>query len=111
LTIKLNSSPEPLKVPITGDALSPEGIIGHSVAMEYLTWWLGQRLQDGRPVIDKTGLEGYYDFKLSYMPELPPDASDRPNFFQALREQLGLRLEPQKGTGSVIDSIETPATN
>ena len=123
LKMKLNSSPEPLKVPITGDALSPDGIIGHSVAMEYLTWWLGQRLQqDGRPVINTTGLDGYYDFKLSYMPELPPDfprdrlppdAADHPNVFQALREQLGLRLEPQKGPVAyfVIDSIEKPAAN
>jgi uncharacterized protein (TIGR03435 family) len=123
LKMKVNSSPEPLKVPISGDALNPDGFIGHSAAMEYLTWFLGQRLQqDGRPVIDKTGLTGYYDFKLSYLPELPPDfprdrlppdAADRPNIFQALREQLGLRLEPQKGPAPyfVIDHVERPAEN
>jgi uncharacterized protein (TIGR03435 family) len=103
--------------------MSPGGSIGHSVAMEYLTWWLGQRLQqDERPVIDKTGLDGYYDFKLAYMPEpasglpqdrVPLDASDRPNIFQAAREQLGLRLEPQKGPIEyfVIDHVEKPAEN
>jgi uncharacterized protein (TIGR03435 family) len=33
---------------------------------------MGQRLQpDERPVIDTTGLDGYYDFKLAYMSELP----------------------------------------
>jgi uncharacterized protein (TIGR03435 family) len=125
LKMKVNDNLEPLKggVPILGDPMSPGGVIGHSVAMEYLTWWLGQRLQqDGRPVINKTGLDGYYDFKLAYMPELPPDfprdrvpldALDRPNIFQALREQLGLRLEPQKGPVEyfVIDSVERPSAN
>ena len=125
LKMKVDDNPEPVKggVRITGDPMSPGGVIGQAAAMEYLAWWLGQRLQqDGRPVIDKTGLDGYYDFKLSYMPELPPDfprdrvppdALDRPNLFQALREQLGLRLEPQKGPVGhfVIDSIEKPATN
>jgi uncharacterized protein (TIGR03435 family) len=125
LKMKRNDSADPLKggVPISGDALNPGGVIGHSVAMEYLTWWLGQRLQqDGRPVIDKTGLDGFYDFKLSYLPELPanfpqdrlpPDAADRPDIFRALREQLGLRLEPQSGpvNSFIIDSIEKPAAN
>jgi Protein of unknown function (DUF3738) len=116
---------DPLKggVPIAGDPLTPGGIIGHSVAIEYLAWWLGQRLQqDGRPVIDKTGLDGHYNFTLIYLPELPPnfpperlppDAADRPNIFTALREQLGLRLEPQSGpvNSFVIDGIEKPTTN
>lgn len=89
--------------------------------MEYLTWWLGQILQqDGRPVIDKTGLEGNYDFTLTFAPPLPPDFpqdrlppgfADRANIFQALKEQLGLRLETQKGPVEyfVIDSAEKPA--
>ena len=120
--MKHTENPEPLKggVPISGDPMSPGAIIGHGVAMEYLAWWLGQRLQqDGRPVMDKTGLDGFYDFKLSYLPDLPanfprdrlpPDAADRPGVFQALREQLGLRLEAQRGPVSyfVIDSIEKP---
>jgi len=125
LKMKVNDSPEPLKggVPIAGDPMSPGGAIGHGVAIEYLTCWLGQRLQqDGRPVIDKTGLDGYYDFKLAYAAELAPDfprdrapadGLDRTDIFQAVREQLGLRLESQKGPVGhfVIDSVERPATN
>jgi uncharacterized protein (TIGR03435 family) len=125
LKMNADESPNPLKggVPIAGDPLTPGGIIGHSVAIEYLAWWLGQRLQqDGRPVIDKTGLDGHYNFTLIYLPELPPnfpperlppDAADRPNIFTALREQLGLRLEPQSGpvNSFVIDGIEKPTTN
>lgn len=124
LKMKVDANPEPLKggVRINGNPTGA-GVIGHGAAMEYLAWWLGQRLQlDGRPVIDKTGLDGYYDFQLSYLPELPPDfprdrlppdALDRPGIFQALREQLGLRLEPQKGPVNtfVIDSVAKPAVN
>jgi uncharacterized protein (TIGR03435 family) len=40
----------------------------------FASWWLGQVLQrDGRPVIDKTGLDRNYDFTLAFAPELPPD--------------------------------------
>lgn len=125
LKMKPSANPEPLKggVPIIGDPIGPTEIIGRSVAMEYLTWWLGQRLQqDRRPVINQTGLDGYYDFTLYYMPELPAnfpqdrlpsDASDRPNLFRALREQLGLRLEQHRGPVNlfVIDNIEKPTAN
>jgi uncharacterized protein (TIGR03435 family) len=123
LKMKINNNPEPLKASISGNSVGPDGFVGHSVQMQYLTWWLGQLLQeDRRPVINKTGLDGYYDFKLAYLPELapdfprdrvPPDALNRPNIFQAVREQLGLRLEPQKGPVEyfIVDSIEKPATN
>jgi uncharacterized protein (TIGR03435 family) len=56
------------------------------------------------------------------MPELPPgfkvedlpaEFRDRPSLFDALRDQLGLRLEAQKGPVEyyVIDSLEKPAEN
>lgn len=118
--MKANESPEPFQIPIQG---GPGGtIVGTRVPMQYLTWWLGQQLQqDGRPVINKTGLDGNYDFTLSFAPELPPDFprdklppgfADRPNIFQALKDQLGLKLDPQKGPVEyfVIDSAEKPAT-
>jgi hypothetical protein len=41
--------------------------------MEYLCYLLEQILRnDDRPVIDKTGLAGYYDFTLTFQPDLPP---------------------------------------
>jgi uncharacterized protein (TIGR03435 family) len=49
----------------------------------------------GQPVVDKTGLKGNYDFRLSYAPA--NDASSSlPDFLTALQEQLGLKLESQK---------------
>jgi uncharacterized protein (TIGR03435 family) len=118
LKMKVNASPEPFQIPITGGL---QGVVGTRVPMQYLSWWLGQQLQqDGRPVINKTGLDGNYDFTLSFAPQLPPDFpqdrlppgfADRPNIFQALKEQLGLKLEPQKGPVDyfVIDGAEKPA--
>ena len=85
----------------------------------------------GKPVIDATALEGKYDLSLDWAPELPmnrigpvalnaentlqtaPETSG-PNFFTALKEQLGLKLVPKKVTIEifVIDHIEkTPTEN
>ncbi len=119
--MKVNDTPEPFDIPIKG---SKDGVtLGTRVPMQYFCWWLGQILQrDGRPVIDKTGLTGNYDFTLSFVPDLPPDFPkenlppgflDRPSLFDALREQLGLRLQPAKGPVEyfVIDSAEKPSEN
>lgn len=125
LKMKRSDDADALKggVPISGGPLAPGGIVGRGVAMEYLTWRLGLWLEAyGRPVLDETGLDGYYDFNLTYLPELPPnfpqdrlppDASDRPDIFRALREQLGLRLESQTGPVKtfVIDAVEKPGAN
>jgi uncharacterized protein (TIGR03435 family) len=67
-----------------------------------------------RPVIDETGLNGAFDFTLDWVPEFnaPPDASG-PNFREALKEQLGLKLEPRQGPVDilVIDRVEHPSAN
>lgn len=68
-----------------------------------------------RPVFDKTGLDGYYDFVLNWSPSnAPPDAATLgPSIFTALEEQLGLKLQPAKALIDflVIDSAERPAGN
>ena len=89
-----------------------------------------QRETGGRVVIDKTGLAGNYDWSLHLTPESPaplfkgadnnatPDSAPTPDtsgptLFAALEEQLGLKLEPQKGNVEtlVIDSVEQPTAN
>jgi len=71
----------------------------------------------GRIVVDRTGLEGSWDFELRFTPPqrgAGPDAgaagSDLPDFFTAVQEQLGLKLEASKAPIQVlvIDSIERP---
>lgn len=70
-----------------------------------------------RPVIDKTGLTGLFDFHLEYGPgqagtdtiASPADSS----IFTAVQQQLGLKLTPAKGPGEylVIDHVERPSPN
>jgi uncharacterized protein (TIGR03435 family) len=119
--MKLNETSQDFEIPIKGGR---DGVItGTRVPMQYFSWWLGQILQrDERPVIDKTGLDKFYDFTLSFSPEvppgfnkenLPPGLLDRPTIFDALKQQLGLKLEPQKGPVEfyVIDHAEKSAAN
>jgi len=80
-----------------------------------------------RPVIDKTGITDYFEIHLRFSPDdlaAPrpgPDAPDAPTvrppdvpgIFQAMQEQLGLKLVPAKGPVEVlvIDHIERPTGN
>jgi uncharacterized protein (TIGR03435 family) len=60
------------------------------------------------PVIDKTGLQGVYDFALSW------DEDSGPDLLTALREQLGLQFESQRKVPVaffVVDSAQKPAEN
>jgi uncharacterized protein (TIGR03435 family) len=80
-----------------------------------------QRSPLDRPVIDRSGLSGRYDFDLEFSPDerlwggavSRPENSDKPDLFSAIQEQLGLRLEPTKGRVDtlVIDQIERPSEN
>ena len=84
----------------------------------------------GRPVIDRTDLKGGYDFTLEWTPatgEGGPEAfglapraepssaadSNGPSIFTALQEQLGLKLESQKGPVEtiIIEGVERPSRN
>jgi uncharacterized protein (TIGR03435 family) len=90
-----------------------------------------------RPVIDRTGLTGRFDFTIKWTPDpenvLPPGTrvipkggsnvsapapsptpeTEEPGFLQALREQAGLKLESAKGPVEtlVIDHVERPSAN
>jgi uncharacterized protein (TIGR03435 family) len=85
----------------------------------------------GRPVVDKTGLAGVYDFNLFFRSEplrVPGpetaspaepaiggvDSAPAPDVFAALEQQLGLKLQSAKGPIEVfvVDSFNrTPAGN
>lgn len=71
----------------------------------------------GRPVVDRTGLTGSYDFQLSWSSDDVSTAlSGRerpPSIFTALQEQLGLKLESTRGPVEllVIDHAEKPTPN
>jgi uncharacterized protein (TIGR03435 family) len=74
-----------------------------------------------RPVIDRTGITGRFDFRLIFEPRLgliggletePSDPSG-PSIFTALQKQLGLKLESAKAPAEVlvIDHLEKPSEN
>jgi uncharacterized protein (TIGR03435 family) len=86
---------------------------------------LAEEFQDmvlRRPVLDKTGLMGNFDFDLVWRPEPKPSGSadasapvdlNLPDIFTAFREQLGLKLDSRKEPAKVIvvDGATKPSEN
>ena len=107
----------------------PGGITATDAQLWMLIPMLARQL--GRPIVDKTGLTGNYDYTLDYTndrgtlpppaggaPPAPPSAppppeQSGPDIFTAIQEQLGLKLESSKGPVDVIviDHIEKPSEN
>ncbi len=70
--------------------------------------------QLGSAVVDKTGLTGNYDFNLQWKADTKNgEAASGTSLFKAVKEQLGLQLEPQKTLMDivVIDHVEMPTEN
>jgi uncharacterized protein (TIGR03435 family) len=73
----------------------------------------------GIPVLDNTGLKGFYNFSLEFADprwgskDLPSELASRPDIFSAVQEQLGLKLEAKKGPVEIllVDHIEKPSAN
>jgi uncharacterized protein (TIGR03435 family) len=69
----------------------------------------------GRPIVNRTGLTGEFDVDVSYSPNLTaaPDVGAAPELTTAVREQLGLKLDPQRGPVNVlvIDRVLMPTEN
>jgi uncharacterized protein (TIGR03435 family) len=91
-----------------------------------------QKTVTDKPLVDRTGLAGRYDFTLIWTPgenefpqfrrtggfnPAPNDGLDSakapPNLYKAFQEQLGLKLTPTKGPVDimVIDHAEKPSPN
>jgi uncharacterized protein (TIGR03435 family) len=111
-------------------AMGNGGIESQGTSLEGLIQALSPQV--GRTIIDKTGLTGYYDYTLKWTPDNSPppmaggpeggpprgDAGSAPDaggpsLFTAIQEQLGLKLEPQRGPVDVIviDHIDPPSPN
>jgi uncharacterized protein (TIGR03435 family) len=81
-----------------------------------------QRAVLDRPVVDKTGLTGRYDFDLEWAPDESQFGGDvkaasadapSPPFFTAVQQELGLRLVATKGPvdALIVDNAEHPTAN
>jgi len=110
-------------------------LIGQAASMKTLTeflsqWALSLSGENAKPVVDKTGLTGKYDFAVKFSPQAmvvapsgadpagtPPQADMQnpggPNLFKALQDSLGLKMESGKGPVRVIviDHVEKPSAN
>jgi uncharacterized protein (TIGR03435 family) len=132
-----DSPPPPLPAPgqlppiVCGGFLrAPNLLQAGKVDMKQLVNVLSDVL--GRPVTDKTGFAGTFDVKLEFSPEgtsfgggpagggglaliggPPPGDDSKPSIFTALQDQLGLKLDSQKGPGEilVIDHAEKASEN
>jgi uncharacterized protein (TIGR03435 family) len=114
---------------VTMITMGPNGPSAHTVAKAQppskLTTMLGNQIN--RPVLDKTGLTGKYDFSIEFTPNLPPgrpgpgpvgaasfdNASEPgPNLADAVQRQLGLKLVASKAKLDVlvIDKAEKVPT-
>jgi uncharacterized protein (TIGR03435 family) len=89
-----------------------------NIPMTRIATYLPQWGNVDRPILDKTELAGTYDFVIEWTPEVPPGANFQPDesgptFLEALKEQLGLKLDSQTGSvdSIVVDHIQQPSEN
>ena len=84
-----------------------------NISMPSFARTLSRNSDVGGLVIDKTGLTGGFNFELDWAPDKHDASDDRPSIFNALQEQLGLKLESAKITiqAVVIDKAEKPEAN
>jgi uncharacterized protein (TIGR03435 family) len=101
------------------------GFKGTGQSLEMLVLLLTQL--SGRPVVNKTGLTGAYDFELTISLQtlqaiyqdlgvtlpLPPNLPEGPALMTTIQEDLGLKLDSQRGPSEVlvVDSAELPTAD
>jgi uncharacterized protein (TIGR03435 family) len=109
--------PSPAARPCGGFNRGSNQLLGAADTTANLAQVLAKAL--GRSVIDKTGLTGTFDVTLKWTPDellqsgAGPANNEAGSIFTALQEQLGLRLESQRGPVSVlvIDSVDRATPN
>ena len=122
-------APTQLKGPLPGIGMQPSKtgpmMIMRNAAITDFTGFLQSLVLD-RPVVDQTGLTGKYDFTVTFTPDdslfngNPPPfpkiadgVEPAPGLFDAIQQQLGLKLAAEKTQVSVmaIDHVEKPSAN
>jgi len=107
---------DPDRRPICGTRGGPGTNTSGAMTMEQFALQLARTV--GRPVVDRTGLKGGFDWDLHWAAE--PTSPDRagagdsgPSIFTALQEQLGLKLEATTAPIEVlvVDRVEQPSEN
>jgi bla regulator protein blaR1 len=122
--------PRPGERPLCGMSMGPGRLSGSGTNIAQLANSLSAFT--GRMVVDRTGLAGGFEFDLEFTPDPalrriglggglpgPPEVTDSPadpqgvSIFTAVQEQLGLRLEAQRGPVNivVVDRAEQPTAD
>ncbi len=92
---------------------------GRKVPLELLAAHLGEMGHYDRPIVDQTGLSGTFDLVLEWGPDSVPDSPNSPIhddgqsiLQEALKDQLGLKLERKKAPSTIllIDHLEEQPT-
>jgi bla regulator protein blaR1 len=109
--IRVDDGPPVNSLGIRRDDAGKSAVTAQAVPLASLVKLLSNQV--GRTVLDQTGLKGNYDFKMTFAPDLAAADADGPSIFTALQEQLGLRLDAQKGPVEVlvIDSAQKASEN
>jgi len=115
------STADPTGIPVVGYNPRGELDVGNATMANFATFL--QRFVLDRPAVDQTGIPGHFDLTLRWTPDNShaggkpddpqEDASAPPNLFTAIKEQLGLKLQPAKAPVDVfvIDRAERPVEN
>jgi uncharacterized protein (TIGR03435 family) len=86
------------------------GLSGQNATMDQLASRLASILR--RPVANKTGVNGHFDFLIDYPPD---DAGSDPivRLLRAIQDQAGLKIETEPGSIEVlvVDSAQKPSAN
>lgn len=95
--------------------------VAQQTTLDVLASMLSQSQDVGRPVVDKTGLTGKYNFTLNWSPTLslpdglksPTQSEDAASVFTALEDDLGLKLVSSTGTQEtlVVEQVQRPSTD
>jgi uncharacterized protein (TIGR03435 family) len=116
-----NSTADPSGIPVVGYNPSGELQVGNATMANFATFL--QRFVLDRPAVDQTGIAGRFDLVLRWTPDnfreggkpgdSQEDASAPPSLFTAVKEQLGLKLQPTTAATDVflIDQVERPSEN
>jgi uncharacterized protein (TIGR03435 family) len=106
-----------------GDGDGNMHVTGNSQSISDLILTITTSLNDGKRVVDRTGLTGKYDFKMDLgvdggfrrpgLPPLTPDDPVGPDIFSALDKYLGLKLQKAQVPidGLVIDHLDKVPTD
>jgi uncharacterized protein (TIGR03435 family) len=94
---------------LRGGIISGNGLVGTNISMPILASRLSRYLE--RPVLDQTGITGFFDFKFAYAPDEPhPDVLSA---ILASAQGIGLKLASSRGPVETItiDHVEKPSSN